>query len=261
MLFNSIEFAIFLPLVFGAYWFLCLRNQKIQNALIILASYIFYGWWDWTFLSLIIFSSLVDYFIGIQYTKTKNKKKLLLLISITVNLVLLGFFKYFNFFIESFVEAFTFFGHTIKLDRLNIILPIGISFYTFQTLSYSIDAYKGKIQPTRNLLAFLAYVSFFPQLVAGPIERATNLLPQFYSKRKFEYQKAIDGMRQILWGLLKKLLLPIIAQCMPMTYSLITLNTIAVLFALGTIFFAFQIYGDFSGYSDIAIGTARLFGF
>ncbi len=261
MLFNSIEFAIFLPLVFGAYWFLCLRNQKIQNALIILASYIFYGWWDWTFLSLIIFSSLVDYVIGIQYTKTKNKKKLLLLISITVNLVLLGFFKYFNFFIESFVEAFTFFGHTIKLDRLNIILPIGISFYTFQTLSYSIDAYKGKIQPTRNLLAFLAYVSFFPQLVAGPIERATNLLPQFYSKRKFEYQKAIDGMRQILWGLLKKIVIAdncaMYANDIFSNYTEYNSSTLA----LGTIFFAFQIYGDFSGYSDIAIGTARLFGF
>ena len=263
MLFNSIEFAIFLPLVFGAYWFLCQRNLKVQNTLLVLASYIFYGWWDWTFLSLIIFSSLLDYFVGIEFTKTenKNKRKILLLLSVTLNLGFLGFFKYFNFFIESFAEAFTFFGHAIEAERLNIILPVGISFYTFQTLSYSIDTYKGKMQPTKNLIAFLAYVSFFPQLVAGPIERATNLLPQFFSKRKFEYQKAIDGMRQILWGLFKKIVIAdncaMYANDIFSNYTDYNSSTLA----LGTIFFAFQIYGDFSGYSDIAIGTARLFGF
>ena len=263
MLFNSIEFAIFLPLIFGGYWFVCQRNLKVQNTLLVFASYVFYGWWDWTFLSLIIFSSLLDYFVGIHFTKTENenKRKLLLLLSITVNLGFLGFFKYFNFFIESFAEAFTFFGHAIEAERLNIILPVGISFYTFQTLSYSIDTYKGKMQPTKNLIAFLAYVSFFPQLVAGPIERATNLLPQFFSKRKFEYQKAIDGMRQILWGLFKKIVIAdncaIYANDIFLNYNDYNSSTLV----LGSIFFAFQIYGDFSGYSDIAIGTARLFGF
>ena len=263
MLFNSIEFALFLPIVFILYWFICHRNLKIQNILLVVASYIFYGWWDWTFLFLIIFSSFVDYFVGIGFSKTENQKNrnLLLLISVTVNLGLLFYFKYFNFFIESFTEAFTFFGHSISSQRLNIILPVGISFYTFQTLSYSIDVYKHKLEPTKNLGAFLAYVSFFPQLVAGPIERATNLLPQFYEKRKFEYSKAVDGCRQILWGLFKKI---VIADNCAMHANDIFNNFQdynSSTLILGTVFFAFQIYGDFSGYSDIATGTARLFGF
>jgi alginate O-acetyltransferase complex protein AlgI len=263
MLFNSIEFALFLPIVFILYWFVCHRNLKIQNTLLILASYVFYGWWDWTFLSLIVFSSMVDYYVGIGFSKTKKQRNrnILLIISVTVNLGLLFYFKYFNFFIESFTEAFTFFGHSISSQRLNIILPVGISFYTFQTLSYSIDVYKHKLEPTKNMGAFLAYVSFFPQLVAGPIERATNLLPQFYEKRKFEYAKAVDGIRQILWGLFKKI---VIADNCAMhandifnNYQDYSGSTLIV----GAVFFAFQIYGDFSGYSDIAIGTARLFGF
>jgi alginate O-acetyltransferase complex protein AlgI len=263
MLFNSIEFALFLPIVFILYWFVCHRNLKIQNTLLILASYVFYGWWDWTFLSLIVFSSMVDYYVGIGFSKTKKQRNrnILLIISVTVNLGLLFYFKYFNFFIESFTEAFTFFGHSISSQRLNIILPVGISFYTFQTLSYSIDVYKLKLEPTKNMGAFLAYVSFFPQLVAGPIERATNLLPQFYEKRKFEYAKAVDGIRQILWGLFKKI---VIADNCAMhandifnNYQDYSGSTLIV----GAVFFAFQIYGDFSGYSDIAIGTARLFGF
>lgn len=200
MLFNSLDFAIFLPIVFLLYWFVANKNLKIQNLLIVISSYVFYGWWDWRFLSLIIFSTAVDYLIGIALLKVENqiKRKLLLWTSIVVNLGFLGFFKYYNFFLDSFVESFSFFGSKIQGDSLDIILPIGISFYTFQTLSYSIDVYRKKLTPTTDIVAFSAFVCFFPQLVAGPIERATHLLPQFYSRRKFEYDKAIDGMRQIL---------------------------------------------------------------
>lgn len=263
MLFNSIEFAIFLPIVFLLYWFATNKNIKVQNALIVAASYTFYGWWDYRFLSLIIFSSLVDYSIGVLLNKTekKQKRKWLLLLSIIVNIGFLGFFKYFNFFAESFADAFTLFGKHIEPTRLNVILPVGISFYTFQTLSYSIDVYKRKLKPTKDIVAFFAFVSFFPQLVAGPIERATNLLPQFYSKRTFSYGQATDGMRQILWGLFKKIVIAdnaaIIVNDVFANYDTLPGSTLV----LGAIFFAFQIYGDFSGYSDIAIGTARLFGF
>jgi D-alanyl-lipoteichoic acid acyltransferase DltB (MBOAT superfamily) len=207
MLFNSIEFAIFLPIVFLAYWFIFSWNIRFQNFFLLVSSYIFYGWWDWRFLSLLVASSTVDYLVGIGQLKSKKRlqKRLLLATSISVNIGLLGFFKYFNFFIESFVDAYTFFGYSLQYDRIKIILPVGISFYTFQTLSYSIDVYKGKTPPTKNMVAFFAFVSFFPQLVAGPIERATNLLPQFFEKRRFNYDKSVDGLRQILWGLFKKL--------------------------------------------------------
>lgn len=263
MLFNSLEFAFFLPIAFLSYWFIANKSIKIQNVFLLITSYIFYSWWDWHFLFLIILSSFVDYTIGIQLSKTENeqKRKVLLLISILVNLGFLGFFKYFNFFAESFTDAFTLFGSTFETSRLNIILPVGISFYTFQTLSYSIDVYRRKIAPTKNIIAFFAFVSFFPQLVAGPIERASNLLPQFLKKRTFKYDKAVDGMRQILWGLFKKIV--IADNCAE--YANLIFNNSAdysgSTLILGAIFFAFQIYGDFSGYSDIAIGTARLFGF
>jgi D-alanyl-lipoteichoic acid acyltransferase DltB (MBOAT superfamily) len=263
MLFNSIEFTIFLPLVFLLYWFVTNKNLKQQNILLLIASYVFYGWWDWRFLSLIVFSSCIDYFIGIGLDRNRDerKRKILLTISIFVNLGFLGFFKYFNFFAESFADAFTLFGKTLEPARLNIILPVGISFYTFQTLSYSIDVYKRKLEPTRDFISFFAFVSFFPQLVAGPIERATNLLPQFYRKRTFEYSKAVDGMRQILWGLFKKVV--IADNCAQFANQIFEnhadLNGSTLV--LGAIFFTFQIYGDFSGYSDIAIGTSRLFGF
>ena len=262
MLFNTIEFAIFLPIVFVCYWVLN-RNLKAQNILLLVASYIFYGWWDWRFLGLIAFSSLVDYLVGQNLGKStdETKRKRLLWVSICVNLGFLGFFKYFNFFAESFSDAFTLLGTPIEAARLSIILPVGISFYTFQTLSYSIDVYRRKLEPSRNIISFFAFVSFFPQLVAGPIERAKNLLPQFYAKRIFEKNKAIDGLRQILWGLFKKVVIAdncaeyvnIIFES-PSDYSGSTLF-------LGGVLFAFQIYGDFSGYSDMAIGTARLFGF
>ncbi|WP_048331125.1 MBOAT family O-acyltransferase [Bizionia psychrotolerans] len=263
MLFNSIDFAIFLPIVFILYWFVAKKPLKLQNLLIVVASYFFYGWWDWRFLSLIIFSTLVDYAIGVRLGKETHtkKRKILLWTSIMVNLGFLGFFKYYNFFLDNFITAFSFFGTEIHARSLNIILPVGISFYTFQTLSYSIDVYRKKIEPTKDFIAFAAFVSFFPQLVAGPIERATNLLPQFYKKRTFNYSLAVNGLRQILWGLFKKMV--IADNCA------VIVNTVfdnqqdysGSTLVLGAVFFAFQIYGDFSGYSDIAIGTARLFGF
>jgi len=263
MLFNSLDFAIFLPLVFLIYWFVVNKNLKLQNLFILVASYVFYGWWDWRFLSLIVFSSMVDYTVGIQLAKKENPqiRKLLLLTSILVNIGFLGFFKYYNFFLESFTDAFSFFGHSFESSRLNIILPVGISFYTFQTLSYSIDVYKRKLEPTKDFVAFFAFVSFFPQLVAGPIERAVNLLPQFYKKRQFEYNNAIDGMRQILWGLFKKVV--IADNCAVMVNDIFNYHEqySGITLVLGVLLFAFQIYGDFSGYSDIAIGTSRLFGF
>jgi len=263
MLFNSIDFIVFLPIVFILYWFVTQRNLKVQNSLLLTASYVFYGWWDWRFLSLIIFSSFVDYYVGVSLSKAKapKKRKIILWSSILVNLGFLGFFKYYNFFAESFAEAFTLFGSHLGTSRLNIILPVGISFYTFQTLSYSIDVYKKKLEPTKDIVAFFAFVSFFPQLVAGPIERASNLLPQFYKKRQFKYEKAVDGMRQILWGFFKKIVIAdnaaMYANDIFNNYQDYSGSTLL----LGAVFFAFQIYGDFSGYSDIAIGTSRLFGF
>lgn len=262
MLFNSIDFALFLPIVFIIYW-LFKNHFKAQNFIIVVASYIFYGWWDWRFLSLVLFSSIVDFFVGLGLRNQSNttKRKLLLWTSIIVNLGFLGFFKYYNFFLDNFVSAFAFFGNDISINSLNIILPVGISFYTFQTLSYTIDVYKRKLKPTNDFIAFSAFVSFFPQLVAGPIERATHLLPQFYSKRTFDYNLSVNGLRQILWGLFKKVV--IADNCAE--YANWIFNHSADLsgstLIVGAIFFTFQIYGDFSGYSDIAIGTSRLFGF
>ncbi len=263
MLFNSIDFAIFLPTVFILYWFVVNKSLKLQNSLIVISSYLFYGWWDWRFLFLILFSTTIDYLIGLSLKTEDNprKRKILLLISILVNLGLLGFFKYYNFFLANFIDAFSFFGMEIKANSLNIILPVGISFYTFQTLSYTIDVYRRKLEPTRDFIAFAAFVSFFPQLVAGPIERGINLLPQFYKKRTFDYLKAVDGMRQILWGLFKKIV--IADNCAEFANYIFNNSSDmngSTLF-LGALFFAFQIYGDFSGYSDIAIGTSRLLGF
>lgn len=263
MLFNSIEFAFFLPIVFVIYWFVTNKELRIQNLLLLFASYLFYGWWDWRFLSLLLFSTVVDFTIAIYLEKTTkiSVRKLLLYLSLAVNLGFLGFFKYFNFFAESFANAFTLLGTSISPTRLNIILPVGISFYTFQTLSYTIDVYRRKLKPTRNFIAFGTFVSFFPQLVAGPIERASNLLPQFLKKRDFKYDSAVSGTKQILWGLFKKI---VIADNCARHVNEIFNNSSeysgSALF-IGALLFAFQIYGDFSGYSDIAIGTSRLFGF
>lgn len=263
MLFNSIEFAIYLPIVFILYWFVADKNLRLQNLLLLVASYVFYGWWDYRFLSLIFISSFCDYLVGVGLSKTNlpEQRRTLLFTSIFVNIGFLGFFKYYNFFALSFAEAFTFLGYHSEPSQLNIILPVGISFYTFQTLSYSIDVYKKKLEPTKDIIAFFTFVSFFPQLVAGPIERATNLLSQFNQKRCFEYDKAVDGMRQILWGFFKKIV--IADNCGQYVNEIFTnfsgLSGSTLL--LGAIMFSFQIYGDFSGYSDIAIGTSRLFGF
>ena len=263
MLFNSLEFAVFLPIVFGLYWFAFDKSIRLQNLLLLAASYFFYGWWDWRFLSLLAISSTIDYFVGLRLGNEENEsnRKRLLWVSIFVNLGFLAVFKYYNFFAESFVQAFTFLGAKPNIATLKIVLPVGISFYTFQTLSYSIDIYRRQLEPCRDPVSFFAFVSFFPQLVAGPIERARNLLPQFYRGREFEYAKAADGCRQMLWGLFKKV--TIADKCAgavddvfanPAAHSGSTL-------LFGAILFAFQIYCDFSGYSDIAIGTSRLFGF
>lgn len=263
MLFNSLDFTVFLPIVFILYWFVTNKNLKIQNILIVISSYIFYGWWDWRFLFLILFSSILDYLIGLALLSQENNKKrtVLLWVSMSVNLGLLGYFKYFNFFIDSFKNAFSFFGQEITISSLDIILPVGISFYTFQTMSYTIDVYKRNLEPTKDFVAFMAFVSFFPQLVAGPIERATNLLPQICNKRTFDYNLAVQGLKQMLWGFFKKI---VIADNCAQYANLIFNNSddySGSTLLLGAVFFTFQIYGDFSGYSDIAIGLSRLFGF
>ena len=272
MLFNSLEFAFFLPIVFLIYWFVLQRNLKLQNLFIVIVSYIFYGWWDYRFLFLIALTSFCSWYSGVLIGKCQSKaeatdtpkkvntSKIILVSNIVLNLAILGFFKYYNFFVDSFIDLFKLFDITLQPSTLNIILPVGISFYTFQALSYSIDVYRKKIEPTNDIIAFFAFVSFFPQLVAGPIERATNLLPQFYKKRTFDYDTAVDGMRQILWGLFKKIV--VADNCaiyVNQVFADYTNQTGSTLL-LGAIFFAFQIYGDFSGYSDIAIGTAKLFG-
>lgn len=262
MLFNSIDFAVFLPIVFMLYWFLK-KSLKSQNILLLVASYLFYGWWDYRFLSLIALSTVLDYYIGLKIYKTSNKtlKKRWLWASMIFNLGLLGFFKYYNFFIASWVDLLHSIGYTIQNTwTLKVILPVGISFYTFQTMSYSIDIYKNKLQPTRNFIGFAAFVSFFPQLVAGPIERASNLLPQILCKRKFDKESAKYGIELIIWGLFKKVVVadtfaPIVNDIFS-NYNNYSGGTLI----MGAVFFAFQIYGDFSGYSDIAIGTAKLFG-
>ena len=268
MLFNSLEFAIFLPIVFIIYWFVLQKNLKLQNLFIVVVSYIFYGWWDYRFLFLIALTSLCSWLSGVLIEKVRERStpptwfsdKILLISNIILNLAILGFFKYYNFFVDSFIDLFGAFGITLQSSTLNIILPVGISFYTFQAMSYSIDVYRKKIEPTKDIVAFFAFVSFFPQLVAGPIERATNLLPQFYTSRKFDYDTAVDGMRQILWGLFKKIV--VADNCAVYVNQVFAdyTNQSGSTLLLGAIFFAFQIYGDFSGYSDIAIGTAKLFG-
>jgi alginate O-acetyltransferase complex protein AlgI len=263
MLFNSIEFAIFLPAVFLLYWFATGGDRKWQNAVLLAASYLFYGWWDWRFLSLIVLSTAIDYTVGLRMVSARNagSRKLLLGISIATNLGLLGFFKYYNFFIGSLEGAFTFFGSNFNPRYLDIVLPVGISFYTFQTLSYTIDIYRGKLTPVRDPVAFAAFVAFFPQLVAGPIERAGNLVPQFANDRRFDLSKATDGLRQMLWGLFKKV---VMADNCAVFVNIIFADPDAhggSTLLVGAVLFAFQIYGDFSGYSDIAIGAARLFGF
>jgi alginate O-acetyltransferase complex protein AlgI len=263
MLFNSIEFLLFLPTVFFLYWFVFKNQLRAQNVLLLVASYIFYGWWDWRFLSLIVASTFLDYFVALAIQKSDNpiKRKYLLGLSLLGNLGMLGFFKYYNFFVSSWIDAWSSVGFTMEASTLNIILPVGISFYTFQTLSYTIDVYRKEMSPTKSFIDFAAFVTFFPQLVAGPIERASHLLPQFYKNRTFDYQNAVDGVKLIIWGMFKKV---VVADNCAFFVNKIFENPEAYssgeLF-VGMVFFAFQIYGDFSGYSDIAIGLSKLFGF
>jgi len=262
MLFNSVNFAIFLPIVFILYWFFTKKSLKLQNVLLLLSSYFFYACWDWRFLFLLIFSTLLDYFTGIKMSEAKNEilKKRWFWLSVCINLGFLGVFKYYNFFANSFATLISDFGFKVNPWTLKVILPIGISFYTFHGLSYVIDIYKNRIKAERNFVDYSVFVSFFPLLVAGPIERATHLLPQIQAKRHFNYIKAIGGLRQILWGLFKKIV--IADQCAEFANTIFSGSEhySGSTLILGAVFFTFQIYGDFSGYSDIALGTARLFG-
>lgn len=261
MLFNSFEFIIFFVIVFTLYY-KSYDKLKYQNILILISSYVFYGWWDYRFLSLIIISSICDFIIGraIDKSKVDKERKRLLYLSLLINLGFLGFFKYYNFFAESFTDLVSIFGFETSPFFLKIVLPVGISFYTFQTMSYTIDIYRNKMKSTNNLLEFMTFVSFFPQLVAGPIERASNLLPQFAKKRVFNKCEFQEGIKQALWGLFKKI---VIADNCAFYVNQIFESSDSYpgsVLVIGLILFGFQIYGDFSGYSDIAIGISRMMG-
>lgn len=262
MLFNSFSFAVFFPIVFLLYWFVGKKNYKYQNFLLLFASFYFYACWDWRFMFLLLFSVLLDYFSGIMIEKanTKSRRLFWMWLSIGINLGFLGFFKYYNFFAESFAEFFVGLGFHINPWTLKVILPVGISFYTFHGLSYVLDIYHRKIKAEHNFVDYAVFVSFFPLLVAGPIERATHLLPQIQKERKFDYTKAIDGLRQILWGLFKKVV--IADNCAEYANAIFnhSADQSGSNLVMGALFFTVQIYCDFSGYSDIALGTARLLG-
>ena len=262
MLFNSFTFMIFLPVVFLLYWFV-FKRLRWQNLLILVASYTFYGWWDWRFLILIVITSLSSFSSGLlikHFEGQRGRQKAVSAANIVLNLGILAAFKYFNFFIDSLGSLLSLAGITIDWPTANIILPVGISFYTFQALSYSIDVYARRIEPTRDIVAFFSFISFFPQLVAGPIERATNLLPQMLKERNFDYCKAVDGMRQMLWGFFKKLIIADgCAEVVNNVWDKLDTTPGLSLFVC-SLLFTFQIYADFSGYSDIAIGCAKLFG-
>jgi D-alanyl-lipoteichoic acid acyltransferase DltB (MBOAT superfamily) len=262
MLFNSLQYLAFLPVVFIIYWSLNKKSLLLQNVFLLAVSYYFYACWDWRFLFLLVFSTALDYYTGIKMHESTNQslKKFWFWLSISINLGFLGVFKYYNFFAESFAEALQKVGLEVNLWTLNIILPVGISFYTFHGLSYVIDIYKNRIVPKKNIVTYSLFVSYFPLLVAGPIERATHLLPQIKRKRNFDFEKAKDGLHQIIWGLFKKIV--IADSCAVYANEIFDkyqeMNTLTLI--LGAIYFAFQIYGDFSGYSDIALGTSKLFG-
>tara|TARA_R100000935_G_scaffold36196_1_gene56927 strand:+ start:24122 stop:25585 length:1464 start_codon:yes stop_codon:yes gene_type:complete len=262
MLFNSFDFAVFFPIFFVLYWVVH-KKLTLRNVFLLLSSYVFYAWWDWRFLFLIIFSSVVDFVVGgqIERAKTKSAKRTLLIVSLVTNLGLLAYFKYANFFIDSFINSFNFLGGSLDSFALNIILPVGISFYTFQTLSYTIDIYRGRLKPVKEWLPFFTFVAFFPQLVAGPIERASHLLPQFYKKYDFDYDRVKSGLLLALFGLFKKM---VIADRVAILVNQVYNNPgdySGHELIIATVFFAFQIYCDFSGYSDIAIGISRTLGF
>ncbi|HQV74446.1 MAG TPA: MBOAT family O-acyltransferase, partial [Flavobacteriales bacterium] len=262
MLFNTLEFALFFPIVFVLYWFVTKRSLRLQNVMLLAMSYYFYAQWDWRFLFLLIFSTFLDYFSGLQIhrTPTHAMKRVWLIISVGINLGFLGVFKYYNFFADSFANLVGSFGFEAHPVFLSVILPVGISFYTFHGLSYVFDIYYDRIKPTTDPVDYALFVGFFPLLVAGPIERATHLLPQIQSPRQFEMAKVVDGCKQVLWGLFKKV---VIADNAAEIVNLIfdghqDYGGSTLLY--GAVLFAFQIYGDFSGYSDIALGTARILG-
>lgn len=262
MFFNSFEYAIFLPIIFIIYWFILNKNLKLQNLFLLISSYFFYSCWDWKFLFLLAFSTILDYISGLKIynSNTQIKKKIWLIISVSINLGFLGFFKYYNFFIESFADLIQKLGFTAHYSTLNIILPVGISFYTFHGLSYVFDIYNKKIKPSHNWIEYALFVSFFPLLVAGPIERATHLLPQIEKPRKFNYELAVSGLKQILWGLFKKIVIADnCAKAVNLIFNSYESQSGGTLL-LGAILFSFQIYGDFSGYSDIALGSGKLLG-
>ena len=258
MSFVSVAFFIFLPVVFAVYWLLG-RNLHWQNLWLLLASYVFYGWWDWRFLILILITSLSSFASGLWLERTQHRQTVVAS-NIILNLGILGTFKYYDFFVENLQHLFLQVGYSLDVPTLRLVLPVGISFYTFQSLSYTIDVYRGKLHATKDVVAFFAYIAFFPQLVAGPIERATHLLPQMLGTRTFRYDEAVDGLRRMLWGFFKKM---VVADNCAVAVNLIWENYAeadALTLIAGMLLFTFQIYGDFSGYSDIAIGVSKLFG-
>jgi alginate O-acetyltransferase complex protein AlgI len=262
MLFNSLPFVLFLVLVFTGYWFVFQKNIRVQNIFIFASSYVFYGWWDWRFLFLIAFSSLLGFFFGLWMNESPNEKnrKVLLIINLCINLFFLGAFKYFNFFSDSLQYILHSFGFNADLITLKWILPIGISFYTFHNISYIMDVYRRSITPTKDIFVYLSFMSYFPQLVAGPIQRAKDLIPQFQQKRTFKYEQAVAGSQQILWGLFKKVVIAdTCASYVNPTFDHYA-DASGLQLILGTVFFAFQIYGDFSGYTDMVLGISKLFG-
>jgi alginate O-acetyltransferase complex protein AlgI len=263
MLFNSFSFALFLALVFLIYWALQKKPLIYQNLFLLLASYFFYAWWDYRFLLLLILNSLINYWLGIKIEREERlrRRKLFLILGVIVNIGTLCVFKYLGFFASSFGNLLNLFGLRADFPTLNIILPLGISYYTFQTLGYLIDVYRKQFPATRDVVAFLLFVAFFPKLVAGPIERAPNLLPQIQTRRSFEMERAKDGLRQILWGLFKKIVIAdnLSVYVADIYHNYASLDGVTLI--IGTLFFAIQIYCDFSGYSDMALGAARLFGF
>ena len=263
MLFNSIQFAIFLIILFVLYWFVTIKNLKAQNILLLVASYVFYGWWDWRFLGLLALLSITNYFIGIgiEINETIKKRKAIFVTGLIVNIGVLGVFKYYNFFIDNFIDLVSLIGYNLPRSTTKIILPVGISFYVFLSLSYIIDIYKKNLNANRNVIEVLLALSFFPIILAGPIQRPASLLPQIIQRREFNYDRAIDGLRQILWGVFAKVIIADNFAGYVNEFFVNYSNYSGSTLLLGAVFYTFQIYADFSGYSNMAIGTAKLFGF
>ena len=261
MLFNSIQYLLFLPIVFAAYWLLR-RRLALQNLFVVIASYVFYGWWDWRFLLLMAFTTLCSFGCGLLVSRLEARRlrRSVVTASLVINLGILVMFKYYDFFAGSFSELLSGFGLRAGFVTLDVVLPVGISFYTFQALGYVIDVYRRKVDATGDIVAFFAFISFFPQLVAGPIERSSNLLPQFLRPRCFDYAKAVDGLRQMLWGFFKKVVVADTCASAVDSIFIEAAHLDAVTLGYGAVLFSIQLYCDFSGYSDIAIGTGRVFG-